>query len=49
MLRIAAWHEHMTHKFNRAAQQPQSPFPRSEPHPPTDWRGATSKNDAVTR
>ena len=37
MLKCAAWHEHMRREFERAAQQPQSPLPQSQPFPPKGW------------
>jgi hypothetical protein len=44
MLRIARWHEHMRGEFERAARQPEIPFPRSQPFPPKNWIAPAAEN-----
>jgi len=48
MLRIAEWHEHMRNELERAARDPDGPFPRSHPFPPKSWI-APAAVDAATR
>jgi hypothetical protein len=48
MLWTDAWHEHMRGEFERAAQQPQCPVPRSQPFPPKGWV-APATDDAAKR
>jgi hypothetical protein len=43
MLRIAAWHEHVRGEFERAAQHPRSPLPRSHTFPPKKWVTPTAE------
>ena len=37
MLLIAAWHEFMRSEFQRAADEPSRPIPKSHPLPPKGW------------